>query len=273
MLYDDNSGLGFGNAKGIKDYYSKNFPSVKYSKEYRTDVVKDGRGNSYRIGEEKGISADEVSTRKYLNSALRSGGDYSDGSDGGSGQQYLPVNPIKGSRKGSGTADLVRLTWRNGLLTKVDAVDIYTPATQKNDVSPILRSIKNKEGQGDEVVVNMKNVDEGQVRDLVQAVSNTDFKLDRVTIIKESSSFYDEIIDLSGSTLNAGSPDLNTGSFGAPAPNPDPVGGNDEGTSGGSSYTGPCHCEGADGGPAGGPVDPSRIIEELLEGSGEDGVA
>ncbi|WP_405586533.1 RHS repeat-associated core domain-containing protein [Streptomyces sp. NBC_01190] len=270
MLFDDTTGLGFGNVKDLNDYNKAHFPTIKYSKEYRTDVVKDGRGNTYRIGEEKGITQDEVSTRTYLNRKLQEGGEYSDGSDAGTGQQYLPVNPIKGAERGNGTADLVRLTWKGGKLVKADAVDIITPSNEKAETGPYLKSASKKEGQGDEIVFNLKHADDEQAQELIRAVSLSGLRFNAVTVINQSSEYYNEVTSgLSGSMLN------NSASVGSPALNPDPVGGDSGGVSGGQGepYTGPCNCSGADGGPVGGVTDPADILEDLIDGGGDDGIA
>ena len=53
----------------------------------------------------------------------RHAGKFSNGDDGGTGYEYVPV-----LRADSSTPDLLRLEWDNGQLVSVTRVDIYSPA-------------------------------------------------------------------------------------------------------------------------------------------------
>ncbi|MGY5121081.1 RHS repeat-associated core domain-containing protein [Streptomyces sp. 900105755] len=225
------------------------YPTVEYSKEYQAKVVTDSRGHRYRIGEEKARNAqerekvaEERSVREYLNEALKLGKKFSDGSDDGSGEEFLPVNPIKGSKRGSGTADLVRLTWEDGDLVDVRAVDIYTPEEGKTDIEPVMKSIGKKQGQADELVVNMKGLGKKLGESLGQAISSAKLKFDSVRIVGNDG--YDTRIMGEGSALDA--PPANSKPQAETVP---------DGT--------PCDCEGADGGV--GVVDPlTEVMDDIM---------
>ncbi|MFF8946990.1 DNRLRE domain-containing protein [Streptomyces sp. NPDC014864] len=158
-------------------------PSIEYSKEFQADIATDSRGNRYRIGEEKGITNDEINTRNLLNEELQQNGEFSNGANGGSGQEYRPVNPIKGQPRGNGTADLVRMTWKNGTLTKIEAIDIYTPEGDKDSPEPIFRGLTKKEGQADEVVLNYKSGTQEKIDALIRVIRERGLRFNNVRIL------------------------------------------------------------------------------------------
>ncbi|MFE9814837.1 RHS repeat-associated core domain-containing protein [Streptomyces sp. NPDC005773] len=164
-------------------------PSIKYDKGFRADIVHDSHGNKYRIGEEPGITRDEIDVRNYMNDRERQQGTFSDGKDGGSGTEYRPVNPIKGQKRGNGTSDLVRLTWKDGKLIKVDSVDIYTPLEGKNGPAPILKSVGKKVGQTDEVIVYYKE-GTAAAADKIGKALPSDLKLNDVHIVAEDGKYF-----------------------------------------------------------------------------------
>jgi RHS repeat-associated protein len=228
-------------------------PSLYFSKEFQANVATDSRGNTYRLGEEKGISQDEIDTRSYLNDSLRGANGFSDGADGGTGQEYRPVNPIKGQPRGNGTADLVRLTWNAGKLTKVEAIDIYTPKGAKDSPVPILRGLSGKEGQADEVVLNYKTGTSEKIEALQRAIIQRGLRFNNVRIISQGSNYDSDLrLGMKGTALGLQDGDAMM----LPDQNKDDGGGG----SGGSGGSGGGSC---------GPVNMASFTSDGCGGGGE----
>ncbi|EKX61797.1 RHS repeat-associated core domain-containing protein [Streptomyces ipomoeae] len=154
------------------DVYLPGPPEIKYDKGFQATIITDSQGNRYRVGEDKKARTylEEKETRQFLNDKLKQSGKFSDGSGGGSGEEYRPVNPIKGQKRGNGTADLVRLTWEDGRLVKVTAVDIYTPDPGKTGTKSMIETIEGKANQASEVAVNGKHLTQAQAEALGKAL-------------------------------------------------------------------------------------------------------
>ncbi|WP_240496441.1 RHS repeat-associated core domain-containing protein [Streptomyces torulosus] len=201
-------------------------PAIVYDKGFQTDIVYDTSGNKYRIGEDKKAKTylEEKETRQYLNDKLRQSGKFSDGSGGGSGEEYRPVNPIKGQKRGNGTADLVRLTWKDGRLVGVTAVDVYTPEPGKADTGSMIKSIAKKADQASEVAVNAKHITQAQAEALGKALPEN-LPLDAVHVVRIEDD-YSSTYSRSNGTLGPKPPappkapgaDTGSGRTGTPAP-------------------------------------------------------
>jgi hypothetical protein len=160
------------------------------------------------------------------------------------------VNPIKGQSRGNGTADLVRLTWNSGNLTKVEAIDIYTPSGDKDTPVPIMKSLTKKEGQADEVVLNYKSGTSEKIQAVERAIMERGLRFNNVRIISQSSNYDSDIrLGMKGTALG-----LQDGDAMMLPDNED-----DEGGSGGS---------GGGGGGCGGGVNEASFTSEGCGGGG-----
>ncbi|MFF3983703.1 hypothetical protein ACFY0B_03685 [Streptomyces sp. NPDC001797] len=121
-------------------------------------------------------------------------------------------------------------------------MDIYTPEEGKTDIEPVMKSIGKKQGQADELVVNMKGLGKKLGESLGQAISSAKLKFDSVRIVGNDG--YDTRIMGEGSALDA--PPANSKPQAETVP---------DGT--------PCDCEGADGGV--GVVDPlTEVMDDIM---------
>jgi RHS repeat-associated protein len=134
------------------------------SKGRTRDVIVDEKGHKHVLryrGE--GMDADERAMLKLLNDEARAAGYYSDGSNGGTGYQWVAQDDVFGKRDGSyTTSDYIRVTWVKGRMVAGGLLytDLYTPTT--TSMKQIRSEVEDKLGLGDKapqaqtVIVNSK---------------------------------------------------------------------------------------------------------------------
>jgi RHS repeat-associated protein len=175
-------------------------------------------GSTFKISSACDTQA-ETNVYDYLNKDLADAGQYSDGTNNGSGYQYLAVK-----QSGSTMPDMIRVQWVDGKPVSVTRVDIYSPGSKTGGDS-IFNTLDGKaaKGQAEEVVVDLEGRDSDGELDAVKNIggSLTDTDLTKLNTVRVVTNVQSE----DGSTFQEPGMDV-TITHGTGAASPLPWGGN-----------------------------------------------